>query len=112
MLTGPFFGLTYDSPLFVPSAFVRYYCGVQVPPGFGPKPDDVFEISLPSGRVAACEALCKSEDVPALYSYMLDKWLPQSGYSLRASCFVERFGELPENWGSIGRKLQLNCWIQ
>src|SRR3546814_4788277 len=61
LLTGPFFGLTYDTPMFVPTPFMRYYCGVQVPHGFGPKPKDAFEITLPGGRIATCEARCTAD---------------------------------------------------
>jgi len=112
MLAGPFFGLTYDTPMFVPTPFMRYYCGVQVPPGFGPKPKDAFEITLPGGRIATCEAPCTAHSVSALYANLLDKWLPRSGYSLRASCFAERFETFPVNWETKSQSVQLNCWIQ
>ncbi len=112
LLTGPFFGLTYDTPMFVPTPFMRYYCGVQVPPGFGPKPKDAFEITLPGGRIAMCEAQCTADGLPALYANLLDQWLPRSGYSLRASCFAERFETFPTNWEFNPRRVQLNCWIQ
>ena len=112
LLTGPFFGLTYDTPMFVPTPFMRYYCGVQVPPGFGPKPKDAFEITLPGGRIATCEAQCTAHDVLALYGNLLDQWLPQSGYSLRASCFAERFETFPLNWDTKRQPVQLSCWIQ
>ena len=111
-LAGPFFGLTYDTPMFVPTMFMRYYCGVQVPPGFGPKPDGAFEINLPGGRLASCETRCTVEGVSALYSNLLDYWLPNSDYSLRASCFAERFEEVPLNWDTTSRAVRLSCWIQ
>lgn len=112
MLEGPFFGLTYDTPMFVPLPFMRYYCGVQVPPGLGPKPKEAFEIMLPAGRIAAGVAHCTSNEVAALYSRLLDDWLPQSGFSLRASCFAERFDTFPINWETRPETIQLNCWIQ
>ncbi|MBV7481669.1 GyrI-like domain-containing protein [Bordetella sp. BOR01] len=112
MLTGPFFGLTYDTPMFVPTPFMRYYCGVQVPHGFGPKPKDAFEITLPGGRIATCEAQSTAHEVTALYGTLLDHWLPRSNYSLRASCFAERFEEFPLNWDAKSHRVQLNCWIQ
>jgi AraC family transcriptional regulator len=111
-LTGPFFGLTYDTPMFVPMPFIRYYCGVQVPPGFGPKPRDAFEITLPGGRVATCENDCTAHDVSGLHANLLDHWLPRSGYSLRASCFAERFDTFPLNWDKTPHPVQLYCWIQ
>jgi len=112
MLAGPFFGLTYDTPMFVPSPFMRYYCGVPVPPGFGPKPKEAFEIILPAGRTAACVAHCTSGEVDTLYAELLDHWLPHSDYSLRASCFAERFETFPTNWDTRAEAVQLNCWIQ
>jgi len=112
MLAGPFFGLTYDTPMFVPTPFMRYYCGVQVPPGFGPKPKEAFEITLPGGRIATCESRCTSDGVAALYASLLDHWLPESGHHLRASCLAERFEEFPLNWDTKGLPVRLNCWIQ
>ena len=112
MLAGPFFGLTYDTPMFVPTPFMRYYCGVQVPPGFGPKPQAAFEIILPAGRTATCAALCTSDDVTVLYAKLLDQWLPRSDYNLRASCFAERFNEFPANWDTRQESVELSCWIQ
>lgn len=111
MLAGPFFGLTYDTPMFVPTPFMRYYCGVQVPPGFGPKPQAAFEIILPAGRTATCIAPCTSDDVTMLYTKLLDQWLPRSDYNLRASCFAERFNEFPANWDTRQESVELSCWI-
>ncbi|CAM4071058.1 HTH araC/xylS-type domain-containing protein [Bordetella tumbae] len=112
MLAGPFFGLTYDTPMFVPSQFMRYYCGVPVPLSLGPKPKEAFEINLPAGRTATCAAHCTSGDVSMLYSNLLDHWLPHSDYHLRASCFAERFDEFPTNWETRPEAVQLSCWIQ
>lgn len=112
MLSGPFFGLTYDTPMFVPSPFMRYYCGVPVPPQFGPKPKEAFEIVLPAGRTATYTASCTSRDVDGLYTHLLDHWLAQSNYNLRASCFAERFDEFPANWDTRPESVQLSCWIQ
>lgn len=112
MLAGPFFGLTYDTPMFVPSPFMRYYCGIPVPPGFGPKPKEAFEIILPAGRTATCAARCTSDDVSELYTNLLDHWLPRSNYNLRASCFAERFDEFPANWDTRETAVQLSCWVQ
>lgn len=111
MLAGPFFGLTYDTPLFVPSPFMRYYCGVQVPAGLHLKPPAAFEITLPAGKTAVCTASCTSETIAVLYASLLDHWLPQSGYRLRASCFAERFETFPANWNTHSQPVQLHCWI-
>ncbi|KAA0911619.1 helix-turn-helix domain-containing protein [Pusillimonas sp. ANT_WB101] len=108
---GSFFGLTYDTPMFTPQPFMRYYCGVLAGPDPSKKPKEAFEICLPAGRVATVEAQCMAHDLPHLYDYLLDHWLPRSGYSLRASCFAENFGEIPVNWDEQPVPVKLACWI-
>lgn len=108
---GSFFGLTYDTPMFTPQPFVRYYCGVLAGPDASKKPKEAFEICLPAGRVATVEAQCMAHDLLHLYDYLLDHWLPRSGYSLRASCFAENFSEIPVNWNEQPVHVKLACWI-
>lgn len=109
---GSFIGLTYDTPMFVPQPFMRYYCGVPAGSDPGRKPREAFDITLPAGRVATLKAECLSHELPYLYDYLLDHWLPKSGHSLRASCFAERFDALPVNWDHKKAPLTIACWIQ
>lgn len=108
---GPFYALTYDTPMFVPTQFMRYYCGVLAGDDPALKPREAFEITLPAGRVATCQVECLSNEMPAIYDKLLDNWLPQSGYSLRASCLAERFEQIPSKWDTERTSMQLTCWI-
>jgi len=109
---GPYFGLTYDTPMFVPQPFMRYYCGVLAGPDPEMKPKEAFEITLPAGKIATTKTECLAQEVSLLYDNLLDNWLPQSGYSLRASCFAERFDEIPLNWDKQRIRTRLGCWIR
>ncbi|MCC2595664.1 helix-turn-helix domain-containing protein [Pusillimonas sp. MFBS29] len=106
-----FSGLSYDTPMFVPQSFMRYYCGVPACRDICRKPEEAFEISLPAGRVAVLSAECRSHELPRIYDYLLDNWLPTSGYSLRATCFAEQFTTMPLHWDSQRIPLKLMCWI-
>ncbi len=111
MSGGPFFGLTYDMPMFVPKPFIRYYCGVLAGSDPALKPREAFEITLPAGQIATTKAECNSYDVSDLYDQLLDSWLPHSGYSLRASCLAERFDRIPLHWDTEKTRIRLGCWI-
>jgi len=112
MRKGPFFGLTYDTSMFVPMQFVRYYCGIQVPQDSGKKPEGAFEITLPKGKVAHCDGEIYSHEISSLYSYLLDHWLPESGYSMTATCLVERFDQFPRDWDARRAPVRLSCWVR
>lgn len=112
MRKGPYFGLTYDTPMFVPTPFMRYYCGILATGDASQRPQESFEIMLPKGRVASRCGHFVVDDIPGIYNELLDKWLPGSGYSLTATCFVESFERVPLHWDQCRVPMKLSCWIQ
>ncbi|MBV6305177.1 helix-turn-helix domain-containing protein [Candidimonas humi] len=109
---GPYFGLTYDTPMFMPTTLMRYYCGMRTSGNPSQRPAGAFEITLPAGRVASVQGEFLMGEMPDIYDELLNTWLPASSYTLSATCFVEQFYVLPRHWDEQRVPMKLSCWIQ
>jgi AraC family transcriptional regulator len=92
-------GLFHDDPRRTPPAQLRSDAGVIVAGSAG-LPEGLVELRLPAGRYARTDHVGSYAGLGAVWTRLLDEWLPQSGYRLDRGLTFEIYlntpGTVPE----------------
>ena len=92
-------GIFHDDPRRTPPAQLRSDAGAIVD-GSAALPEGLAEHRLPAGRYARAEHVGSYAGLGAVWTQLLDEWLPQSGYRLDRGLTFEIYlntpGTVPE----------------
>ena len=92
-------GIFHDDPRRTPSAQLRSDAGAIVD-GSAALPDGLAEHRLPAGRYALTDHVGSYAGLGAVWTRLLDEWLPKSGYRLDRGVTFEIYlntpGTVPE----------------
>ncbi len=87
-------GIYHDDPTHVPAADLRSHAGIVVPDGVA-LPDDLEDISIPAGKMAAMHYKGPYSGLRAAYDHLFGVWLPKSGQEPRDASMLEVYLNSP-----------------
>ena len=91
-----FIGICHDDPEVTPPDKIRYDACVTVDEGFQPSGDIGVQI-IPGGAYAVTTHFGPYQKLGETYTELLGRWLPRSGYELRATPCFESYLNDPQS---------------